>query len=138
MSYNGSPLPLTGIVGCVDKNGKVDRSWTPEGLLITNVGFTCTYQNGLYTITYEDPFDYTPAVFVTPNSIDFEGGAAMSPVVTSQNYQCQIGFTILQFAPDDYQPITIMSTPAKVGFWFAALAFPRVRTAPLGRIGGSP
>lgn len=135
---------MTGIVGCVDKNGKVDNSWTPEGLLVTNVGFTCTYQDGLDTITYEDSFDYTPAVFVTPNYFDFGGGpvAAMSPAVMSQKYQCQIGFTVLQFAPDDIQPVTIRSTPAKVGFWFAALAFPRVITQtpvpPRGRGGVSP
>ena len=119
MPYNGSPLPMTGIVGCVDKNGHVDKSWTPEGLLVTNVGFTSVYQNGLYLITYEQIFDYTPAVFVTPNGADLGGGsAAMSPIVISENYQCQISFAVL-------------SVPAKAGFWFAALAFPRVITATL-------
>ena len=145
MPYNGSPLPMTGIVGCVDKNGNVDTTWRPEGLLVTNVGFTSQYENGFYLITYQDPFDYTPAVFVTPNYLDFGGGnvAAMSPVVISESFQCQIGFTILQFnPPDDIQPISIRSTPAQVGFWFAALAFPRVITQihvrPRGGIGGTP
>jgi hypothetical protein len=129
MSYNGSPLPITGIVGRVDKNGHVDTSWAPEGSLITNVGFTSVFENGVYLITYEDPFDYTPAVFVTPNAADFGGGnvAAMSPIVFSENYQCTISFAILQFDQTDIQPISIRSAPARAGFWFAALAFPRVR-----------
>jgi hypothetical protein len=87
MPYNGAPLPITGIVGCVDKNGKMDTSWRPEGTLVTNIGFTCSLQDWFYLITYDEPFDYTPAVFVTPNAFDFgETGDvfAMNPLVMSE------------------------------------------------------
>ena len=134
MPYNGSPLPMTGIVGCVDKNGNVDRTWKPEGMLVTNAGFTSVYKNNMYVITYEYPFDYTPAVFVTPNGQDFSGVgvlAAMSPFVNSANNQCQISFAVVQLDPTDVKPVTMSSAPAKVGFWFAALAFPRVVTQTL-------